>query len=119
MRTRPDQNQDSIVDAIGHCGGIALDLHDVPKALPEHAGLPDLFVVLPEALTIISDDPRRIVNVLANCGITCKVIYGGVVPVEVKRAGERLRAEQERWWEYHGLKPVVMQSVDEVLEVLR
>lgn len=117
-RTKPDQNQGEVEDALRACGFTVVDLHNVPANVPELEGLPDLLAIDGHALTIVGDfDRRQVLERLADIP-DARVIQGGAVPVEVKTDSGQLRDEQRQWWLYHNLKPMVLRCYDEVLKMV-
>lgn len=117
-RTKPDQNQSEIEDALRACGFTVVDLHNVPANLPELEGLPDLLAIDGHALTIVGDfDPRQVLERLTGLP-EVRIIQGGAIPVEVKTEAGKLRDDQRQWWLYHNLKPMVLRCYNEVLQMV-
>lgn len=118
-RTKPDHNQDGIENAAQTCGCVVIDLHDVPANLPEHTGLPDLMLVAENALTVIlsptEGQPHKIKAMLERAPGVVRVLDSAVLPVEVKTEAGELTADQVKWWQCHGLKPLVFRTIEQVM----
>lgn len=118
-RTRPDANQSVIEEAINLCSGCRfIDTHDVPRNLPELTGFPDGLVAIEGALTILCEDSRQVLGLLADLpGLV--VIEGALVPVEIKAPDGELRASQTRWREFYGAPPLVLRTVEQVFKAFK
>lgn len=119
-RTKPDKNQLDIEDALRACGFTIVDTHNVPQATGDArlAGFPDLLAIDSHALTIIGDFDRRQVIAALSIVPGIRVLDGGVIPVEVKTGKGKLRDGQRQWWQYHGLKPLVLRMREQVFELI-
>jgi len=115
MRTRPDSNQGSIVNAIHTSGRDVIECHNVPKNVPELAGFPDLLIVDSNALTVIAENPYDVIAAIRDLPGVVRVIHGAMIPVEVKTPEGRLKQDQIDWWRRFQLEPRIFRTIEQVL----
>ncbi len=118
-RSKPDENQEIIVEALESCGFVVFSLHNVPSATGDKAlaGLPDLLAIDPRGLTIIGDfDSRAVIDALAKSDAI--VLQGATILAEVKTPSGKLTADQVAFWQGVELPALVLRRIEDVFNLV-
>jgi len=109
-RGLPDAVQEQVIEALRWTGARVVDTSNVPVALPELEGFPDLTIIEPRGLTLVGTFDAVKVRELLRPVPGVVVWPGAVLLAEVKTPTGKIRSDQLAWWSEAGLHPVVLRN---------